>query len=233
MLRGNSYTAGKLMYQQFKKFLSEKIADFRRMVRQARGQVELEELQSSAWVVAAELGEKRKSGIDFSNKQDQDWILATVYNQSVRASKSVKYAVSIDQPTAWGDDDLPSLADTLPAPENSDPLTALLHLERLEEIANTNDLSLAATFSQAAAYAISLEKFENVNSLSTFLAISGPTLVQRISRAAASLKVQDSIFDGIERIPRSFIPKRGSVKLSKSQLPSIDAQLAFAFPGFS
>lgn len=226
MLRGNSLTSGTSMYQQFKKFLADKIADFRRIVRQARGQVELEDLQSSAWIVATEMGEKRKSEIDLSNKQDQEEILATLYSQSVRGGKSIRYAASLDQAIDCGEDTLPSLAETLPGPENSDPLKALLHIEQCRHTEAANDLVLATTFSQAAAYAISLDKFADLDSLSIYLAISSMTLTQRISRATFSLRVQDSMFDGIERIPQSFMPKQGNERISARTRPAEQEQLA-------
>jgi len=218
------------MYKQFKKFLAEKISDFRRIVRKARGEIELEDLQNNAWIVAADLGEKRKAEIDFGSEEDRNWVLATLYNQSVRNSKSVRYAVSIDSAPNGNDDGFPTLAETLPASENSDPLQALLHLEKSEQAAKASELAIASTYSQAAAYIISLGQFNDAESLSIFLAISKGTLTQRISRATLSLKIQDSLFDGIERISRSFMPKKGIPRSEINLFASTSDQLTLPLP---
>lgn len=222
------------MYRQFKKFLQDKIADFRRIVRQARGEVELEDLQNSAWIIAAEMAEKQQRQINFADADDQDRVLATLYGRSVKGGdRATRYAVRLDQKKEGADEDLPPLIEMLPGPVNADPLQSLLEQEELTGNLAVLDEALAATFSQAVAYAISLEKFQDIESLGAFLALTKASLTQRISRAAYSVRIQSSLFDGIERISRSFMPKAGRPVIVIALAETVSGQLLLPLPDFS
>jgi hypothetical protein len=82
------------------KFFQERSSDLRRIVRATRGDVELGDVESEAWLVAADLGRKRGYPIDFADRQDQETLLGTLYNRLVKfAEKHLRHAVKLD--TDW------------------------------------------------------------------------------------------------------------------------------------
>ncbi|WP_156226377.1 hypothetical protein [Herbaspirillum chlorophenolicum] len=211
--------------------MQDKIADFRRIVRQAKGEVELEDLQNSAWIIAAEISEKQQKQINFEDADDQDRLLTTLYGRSVKGrDRATRYAVRLDQTKEGADEDLPPLIEMLPGPANADPFQSLLEQEELKMDLIALDEALAATFSQAVAYAISLEKFQDIESLGSFLALTKATLTQRISRATYSVRIQSSLFDGIERISRSFMPKAGRPMIIIVFTETVSGQLLLPLP---
>jgi hypothetical protein len=99
-----------------------------------------------------------------------------------------------------------TLGERLSAPLSTDPLQYLMQVENDRSRLN----HLLNSYSQATAYALTLFNFENDQErLSAYLAISRPLLVARIRYARNFVKIQNSLFDFVEKIAEDFEPKRG------------------------
>ncbi|QDD65198.1 hypothetical protein EJD96_14015 [Herbaspirillum seropedicae] len=179
------------------------------------------------WIIATELSEKQQRQINFENIDDQERLLTTLYGRSVKGrDRATRYAIQLDQTKEGAEEDLPSLIEMLPGPANADPLQSLLAQEEWTNDLVALDEAFAASFSQAVAYAITLEKFQSIESLGAFLALTKATLTQRISRATYSVRIQNSLFDGIERISRSFMPKAGRPLIINTFAETVSGQLS-------
>lgn len=195
-------------------FLASRKADLQRIARCTRGEANAEDVGQSAWLIACDVAGARGTAIDFLNRDDQELILARLYNQFVAyASKMVRYAVRIDEdPDA---EDRPStavaIARRLTGPAEADPL---VQLEREQDEVDDLDI-IGRSYSQASAYLLLLLRFRwDKGSLAEALCITLDTLRRRLSRCAALVQVQPSLFDGIERIDASIIGRyRGAEKL--------------------
>lgn len=191
------------MSDGFLKFIKDVAARLRAISGSVRGYSTPKDLLGDAWMVAAKIGERRGSPVNFSDPADQELVLNRVY-WSAKGQRDwrLSSAQSIDDSTDGG---LP-LAERLPALATLTPLEALLQKEEA-----AHDVKrVARTYSQAAAYYIALVNFKNGHAdLCARLMISSRALGQRIGNAAESVTRQDSVFDGVETIPRDFLPKQG------------------------
>lgn len=218
------------MYEYFKKFVQEKIADFRRIVWKTKGEVALEDLENEAWLVAHEIGQKRDSQLDLSNLDDQDLVMAALYNKSVkRREKNIQYAVRIDEERSDDEGAGLSLADRLPASANSDPLIFLLSEEHLKEADRIVELEIASSYSEATAYVIALHRFNSREKLCKYMVLSNDALLRRLRKAKATVSEQASLFDRIERISKKFKPLPGKMLLEDRIERRLTTQLSWTF----
>jgi len=69
---------------------------------------------------------------------------------------------------------------------------------------------LAASYSQATAYVVTLRNFRfDVQRVRDHLVLSKAAFRLRISKAERAVRVQASVFDRVERIPSDFMPMPG------------------------
>lgn len=194
------------MLKLFQSFLAKMRAGFARIAKATKNEVAVEDLHSDAWILAHEIGKRRGKEIDFGDPDDLDSVMAALYARNVkRGDWKMRKAVRIDQEP---DDDESAVnwANQLAANDSSDPLVALM----LHESAMCAEAMLANSYSQAAAYVMVFARFKNNRQeVCAYLVISDGTLARRITFAADTVKVQPSLFDGIERINASFMPKPG------------------------
>lgn len=68
----------------FQAFLNSCRADLRRIAGHSRGEYSVDDLSGEAWLIAEEVGRKRGFAVDLSNSDDQQFILARLYNKLIR-----------------------------------------------------------------------------------------------------------------------------------------------------
>ncbi len=214
------------MLKYFQMFLEKMKANFRRISRATRNDVPIEDLENDAFVLALDIGERRGSPIDFSNPEDQELVMRALYVEKVkRGDWNLRRSVRIDHELE-GEEEGGPLVDRLPARESSDPLVLLLELESFVD----TDAMLAASYSQATAYAITFRNFNNDRKkVCMHLVISGGVLSRRVTNAADTVMVQPSIFDCIERVPSDFMPPQGRAYAARIEDAREAAQTAWCF----
>lgn len=187
-------------------FLKHRTRDLARIARQSRGRAEVGDLISEAWLFVMEQELKRGIPLDPASVQDQELLLGFLYNKHINFVNPVsRFGISLDQVLEdAGGDELPALMDRQRAPESCEPLQYLLGLD--EDIPDPFAV-VAASYSQAAAYLILLERFAwSAIGLAELFCISVRALLVRLCQAGEVLRVQPSLFDGIERVSRDFQP---------------------------
>jgi hypothetical protein len=194
------------MFKIFSTFLKDAATRFNRIARSLRGQIKPGDLHADAWMVAAEIAEKRGWEIDFANPSDQDLVMNRVFwnvkNQRDWRLASA-YSINDDQEgrTPW--------ADRLPALASTSPLEILLD----REASAITDSALEASYSQAAAYTIALVNFKSDRpTLCAHLLISGNALDHRMNRAFEVVRRQESLFNGYQVIASDFTPLAGQLR---------------------
>ena len=195
------------MVKLFQSFLAKMKAGFRRISRQTRDDVPVEDLENDAFVLALEIGERRGRMIDFADPADQELVMRALHVEKVkRGDWKMRRAVRLDH-SLDEDDEGDTLKERLPAAAVADPLVSLLDRESAVDV----DAKLAERYSQATAYAITFSNFKNDRQkVCMHLVISGGTLARRVAGAIHTVKVQPSMFDRVERIPSDFVPLRGT-----------------------
>lgn len=196
------------MFKVFSAFLKDAASRFNRIARGLRGQIKPSDLHADAWMLAAEIGEKRGKEIDFSDTADQELVMNRVFwNVKNQRDWRLASAFSIDDDqegrTSW--------ADRLAAPISSAPLEILLQ----REASAVTDAIVAASYSQAKAYNVSLANFKSDRArLCAHLLITVRTLDLRMNSAYEIVRRQHSLFNGHQVIASDFIPLAGQVNAS-------------------
>lgn len=214
------------MHRFFSLFLQSMKSSFRRIARATRHEVTEADLQSDAWLIAHDISKRRGHDIDFSNPADQDLIIRAVNLKNVRRGDwHMRKSVRIDQESEH-DDGAIKWTERLPAAEASDPLICLLR----RESALDAESKLVASYSQAAAYVRTFGRFKyDSKAVCDYLLISNTTLAKRVRRAATCVQVQPSLFDGIHRIEKRFIPSRGRPFIDRGQHHLVAIQQRWEF----
>jgi hypothetical protein len=200
-------------YEAFEAFTKERDRDFRSIASKTRGAVSIEELHSEAWLAAEYHSAKRGFPINWTDPADQSLIFGTLTIKHVkRPNAERKLTISLDASLEGEEGSTSGLIDLLPSENAPDPLELLERREE-EEAAKgqrRKEEEFLESYSQSVAYNIILWHFNNIRTrLAAYLVIDRSTLRSRVKNAARSLKVQPSIFDGIERITSAFLPPQG------------------------
>lgn len=216
------------MSTAFEAFLLARAADLRRISRQTRGDYAFEEVQSEAWMVAIEIGQRRGWVFDFADEDDQHILLAWLHNRLVKyADKTVRYATRLDR----GRDEESeragnTLARLLTAPLESDPETRRLLMEEREALIG----HVQQSYSQAAAYFLLLIRVDgDLADLAAMLWIGVATLRRRLKGLALLARIQATLFDGIERIDPALEPWRRA-RVLRTAIPATDVAQASFWP---
>jgi hypothetical protein len=211
------------MLKIFSAFLKDAATRFNRIARSLRGQIKPGDLHADAWMVAAEIAEKRGKEIDFSDPADQNLVLNRIYwNVKGQRDWRLGSAYSIDDApegrTPW--------ADRLAAPMSTSPLEILVN----REISAMIDAALEASYSQAKAYIVALANFKDDRQrFCAHLRIAHPALMKREHNARQIVKRQPSLFDGLETIDPAFEPHHGREIVSKEEVEIEAEQWELAF----
>lgn len=171
--------------------------------REARGQLSGDELLSEAFLAAHELGEQQGQPLDLRNPLDADLLLEGLLRRARRLGR-YRRGLSLDAAVDGGEEgDSLACIDLARGPEAWEPFMALLAQDELPEDAFAR---LQASYSQAAAYLILLERHGwCAEALAQAFRVGATVLLGRFQSAHAWLYRQPSIFDGVERVPEDFL----------------------------
>lgn len=190
------------------------LGQLRRIAGGSGGEQTVDDLTSEVWIAAQEVSEEH--GVEFEPEDEtfQQAILSRIRRVfGAFADRKMRYAKRLDQEQIGDDGDaLPnSLAASLAGPESYQPEVAL---ELSEEYASRAQF-LTDRFTEAIAYLRTLDHFDHDHPMiASHLAISEGALKLRLGRAERMAEFQPSLFDGIEVIPRNFVPLRGNVRIA-------------------
>lgn len=213
------------MFKYFNAFKTAMIASFRRIAYGTKGEMKVEDLYSEAWIVASEISQKRGREVDFSDPVDQNMVMGYIYTRYVRRGDwQMRKSIRIEQEIE-GENEA-KVVDRLPAPKWSDPLISILKREAdLEAEEKLNN-----SYSQAVAYVRTFARFKNSREkVCGHLAITDSALSSRVARAEAVVRVQPSLFDGINKIGVRFMPAPGRHYVSRIETHRGSVQWAWSF----
>lgn len=212
----------------FNAFLKERVRDFRRISRQTKGEMSVEDLQTEAWLMARKIGQRQQRQFDLSNPDDQDYVLGALVNEFIKWRNPILWlSRSLDREYEYDDGDSGNaLVDRLAALDTSDPLALLALREALAE----DEYALTSSYSQAAAWVIVLAHFDHDRErICAWLVIADSTLTGRIRRSLATVQMQPSLFDRIEIIDEDFMPLRGRECMRPAVVENTAGQFGFCF----
>lgn len=174
----------------FDYFVCERQLDLKRIARHTRGEYQLDDVKSEAWVMAQEMYATKNIPIKFSDRDYQERLLSYLYQALVRYTETrVRHAIRLDHGNTDDDEDVHPLMRTLVSNDGRDPLAELLAREAAQE-AETID----ARYSLAAAYADLLRQFDNkLQAVADFLLISVSEFRRNYARAKWLVQHQRSI----------------------------------------
>jgi len=195
-----------MAFDAFSAFAQSRRLNLRRIATRTCGELTEEDVLGEAWLMAEKIGQRRGTPVDFGNVDDQEHVLACLFNRLVRyADKQIRYAVRLDK--GWDQEEAgaveAALFQFLIAPEASDPAVAFQLFQECED-----PLALVChSYSQAAAYVIMLERFDwELDDLAEHLRIVVGTLRARIQNCAVWIRHQPSLFDRVSTIALDFVP---------------------------
>lgn len=175
----------------FDAFLRDCRADLMRISRHSRGEHELGDVCSEAWVMAATLAVRQSLEPDFSDPAFRQTLLARLYQKLVRYQElNVRHAVRLDHAPPGSDEpDAPHpLLSTLAS--GDEPLAALLAAEEASRKSSGDEWH----YSLANAYVTLLEHFDRKMSLvADHLLISTASAYQRCREAFELARRQTSL----------------------------------------
>jgi hypothetical protein len=200
-----------ISFAAIRQFFKERMGFIRRVQRKRRGDIEPEEIESEAWLVASDIARKRNHPFDLDNADDQRHLLGSLYNKLVKfTEKHFRTATSLSIEDEEGE--RPSygsfLARTLAAPTSSDP-------QHEGEPTDRDALIEAAarSFTEASAYILLLDRFQwQRKALAMHLMIAIATLRERVARAGHKAAHEPSLFDGISTIDPYFRERIGNAR---------------------
>lgn len=208
-------------------FLKDKTPNLRSIARRTHGDMSVDDLKNEVWLIAQEIESKRGYPVDFADPDEHEVVLSWLSMQCVTKNHSVnRYAARLDQEYDNGDGGTISLLDRLKADDAADPLMRMLHQQEAVDA----EARLVASYSQAAAYVAVFYCFRyDRDKICTYLVISDATLMTRVRFAIRTIYRQSSLFDGIERIDESFMPRRGRQLTARPEYPGTTIQFGWNF----
>lgn len=189
-------------------FLRTQAVALRRIAGATRGEMSVEDVKQEAWLVAADIEQRRGYPVDFGDPDDQESVLKWLYCKLVKfAEKQMRHAVRIDRD--WDQEDAEvaasALARLLTSPLDSDPLVRLQQAE--DEVDYTE--VVRHSYSEASAYVLLLIRFDwDVEALAADLRVAVQTLRKHLKLCGIRAKVQPSLFDGLAVVDPAFEPRR-------------------------
>lgn len=121
-------------YCGFEYFVRERQSALKRIARDTRGEYQLDDVKSEAWVMAQEMYATKNIPIKFSDSEYQELLLKYVYQALVRYTETqVRHAIRLDHGSTNDDEDVHPLMRTLVSNDGSDPLGELLAREAAQD----------------------------------------------------------------------------------------------------
>lgn len=193
----------------FARLIHALAADLRKIAGGSSGEVSVEELQAETWIAAAELSDGQDATPEPMDEKFRGKILSRLWKKFGRfTDRPLKFAYRLDDDYE-GEDGVRenSVSASLQAPSSFEPEAALI--ARQEAVESDEEARLAGRFAEAVAYVRVSDSFNrDWSAIASHLAIAESTLLKRIRRAKRIVEVQPSMFDGIESVPRDFMPPR-------------------------
>jgi hypothetical protein len=207
----------------FEKFLLTQKKALQRIARATRGECELADVQSEAWLLAQRLPQAKGWTVDFADAGQQDRFLSYLYQELVRYTELVvRQAVRLDHSPGGDAAESHPLLNMLVAEEGRDPLAALL-------IAEAGQLQAAEPnvhHSLASAYLWLLRRLDNnVRSVAQHLLISLSHCYRRLAQARKLAQCQQVLPPTLTDPNGDFMPK----PWRKERVFRIPIQLTFDF----
>lgn len=197
-----------LVLDAFQYFLDASRGDLRRIAARTRGEMSVEDLSSESWLIGIEIGRKRGWPIDFRDLDDQHTLLAWLHNRFVKyAEKTFRHASRLDQDRSHEDSEHigSALARVLTAPLETDPAMRRRAQDEMSEFADV----VRRSYSEASAYVVLLMRVDwDAADLAAMLWIGVDTLRKRLRASGLLVRIQPSLFDGINEIDADFLPWR-------------------------
>lgn len=212
----------------FLEFCEARQSDLRRIARQSR-EFCFDDMQGEAWLIAERIALRRGRAVDFADNADQETILSWLYRELVTfAEKAVRFAVRLDRDWDREDSAGSMLSRMLAAPAHSDPFARMMDEQAQCEVLE----SLQASYSQAAAYVILLDRFNwEMTALAEHLRIVLATLRSRIAWSCRHMKIQPSLFDRVQAMASDFVPTQArlfATPTSPAEAPTVQMAWDFA-----
>ena len=187
------------------RFIRDRQSDFSRLARQTQSEYTAEDIGQEMWLMADSIEAKLGRALDFDSNTDRAHILGWLYNEFVRyKDKTVRFAIKLDK--YWEDPESESktfVFESLLVDEGANPSMQLQLRERADEFWD----EVLKSYSQQTAYIILIDRVGDAQSvLAKFLGVALATLRQRIQRAIVHARCQPSLFDGVQKISRDFLP---------------------------
>lgn len=115
----------------FGDFVAQRRKDLARIARHTSGEYELQDVIGEAFLMAADIAERRGRAVDWSDPADQERVLAYLYQKLVRYTETtVRFAVRLDERLEDEDGDfVHPLVRTLASDGGRDPLAAAMEKE--------------------------------------------------------------------------------------------------------
>lgn len=207
-------------------FFRDCVAALKRVAGHSRGDASLDDVKNEAWVMAEESALAGRP-LDLTTSEGQDSLIRRLYGKFVKSLQTrIGNALRLDKDWDRADDAPgPTLADSIRAPETSNPLLAL----ELRQALTPLELACRRSYSQATAYAICLHHWHDAKSLALYLCIGVDTVRCRIRYWGRWVEYQPSLFDGLEQIGLDFRPRRGVPVASDIAIHLDGQQQAWAF----
>lgn len=198
----------------FARLIAPMLDQLRRIAHGTRGEQSVDDLKTEAWIAAQDVRDEIGDDVE----ADDDRLQAAVLSKLRKAfgkfvNRKMRFAVQLDHEKVGLDGEFVpnSVAASLSAPETYEPEVAIL----MKEDHTTRELAIADRFCEAVAYLRTLDNFDHdKRAIAGYLAIPPSVLESRLKRAEQMAGMQRSMFDGVEAIPRDFIPLPGRRKLS-------------------
>lgn len=183
----------------FEKFTRRWTSDFRKLAYMTRGEKDVGDLVSDAWLLSFEIAAKRGSPFDFSNLQDQHLLIRWLnFEVNKKADLAFRFAQRPD-----ADNDELGLWDVLEADATADPFERLAADQAVAFV----DVLRATSYSEYAAYCVAWQNTDQeMRCLAKHIAITRSALIQRFRRSSSVKECQPSLFDCIQQIPKDFLP---------------------------
>lgn len=210
-------------------FLTDRAAALRRIAGATHGDMSVEDVKQEAWLVAADIEQRRGYPIDFRDPDDQETVLKWLYCRLAKfAEKQMRRALRIDKDWDREDADIAvsALARLLTSPLDSDPLVRLQQAEDADDYLKI----VQHSYSEASAYVLLLIRFDwDVEALASDLRVAVQTLRKRLKSCGIRAKVQPSLFDGLAVIDPTFEPRRARRFLVRCLVEAVVHQRCWSF----
>lgn len=206
----------------FEQFILQQKRNLQRIAYRTRGEHQLSDVISEAWVIGKELAERKGIAVDFLSASFQDLLLSQLYQHFVRyTEKTVRHAVRLDQGIGNAQESEPHpLTYALAGDPACDPLNGILE----REAALSRETELSMQHSLAGAYIRLLHHFDNkMQAVADHLLISLSHTYRQCAKARILAVSQHHV--SMALMDRSFFPR----PWRRFRLYRTPIQLAFEF----